>query len=306
VALTIDYLPEGFDKIAIAQGHRSADASALFARGKKLMADSDCAACHKQQEKSIGPSYKDIAVRYKGDKTARAVLAERVIKGTSGAWGETAMAAHPQLSPEDASEMIGYILSLVDERPKSTLPIKGSYAVKLPPNDAGIGQYVLRAAYEDNGTASLPSLTGESTLVLRNAMLNAHSFDEMEGCTKMEFGGRRFAIAQKMNGWAKLNQVDLRNVQSVTAHISTSSFLASAKGSFIELRLGSPTGTLVGSSTPLEVSTTEQPTPHALRIPVAAKDLDTSKLHDLYFVFTHPDKATTEVNMVLNAVQFQF
>ncbi|RYF67916.1 MAG: cytochrome C, partial [Cytophagaceae bacterium] len=70
VAVNIDYMPEGFDKIAIAQGHRSADATAMFAGGKKLIEASDCKGCHSVTKKSIGPAYMDVAKKYKDDKSA--------------------------------------------------------------------------------------------------------------------------------------------------------------------------------------------------------------------------------------------
>ncbi len=89
VAVNIDYLAEGYDKIAIAQGHRSADASALFAGGKKLIEASDCKGCHSITKKSIGPAYVDVSKKYKGDKSALERLTKKVIAGGSGVWGET-------------------------------------------------------------------------------------------------------------------------------------------------------------------------------------------------------------------------
>ena len=61
VAVNIDYLAEGFDKIAIAQGHRSADASTGLVKGKKLIDASDCQACHSMDKKSVGPTYREVA-----------------------------------------------------------------------------------------------------------------------------------------------------------------------------------------------------------------------------------------------------
>jgi len=115
VAVNIDYLPEGFDKVAIARGHRSADAAAQFATGKKLIEGSDCKACHSVSKKSIGPAYADVARKYKGNSSALETLTRKVISGGGGVWGETAMAAHPQLSTTDASEMVKYILSLTGD-----------------------------------------------------------------------------------------------------------------------------------------------------------------------------------------------
>jgi cytochrome c len=86
-------------------------------KGKALMDKSDCNACHSVDNKIVGPAFKDIAKKYKGDKTAPAKLAEKVIQGGSGNWGEIPMAPHPQISTADATEMVKYILSLAPATP---------------------------------------------------------------------------------------------------------------------------------------------------------------------------------------------
>lgn len=90
--------------------YQAGGAAAL--KGKALMDKSDCNACHSVDNKIVGPAFKEIANKYKGDKTATAKLTEKVIKGGAGVWGEIPMSAHPQLSNADATEMVKYILSL--------------------------------------------------------------------------------------------------------------------------------------------------------------------------------------------------
>src|SRR5690606_36772156 len=104
VAVTIDYLEEGYDKVIIAQGHKDADASAdRFAVGKQLMEESDCKSCHLVDKKSIGPMYIDVAEKCKDDPDTPAYLAEKIINVGSGVRGEVAMAAHPTLTQEQAA-----------------------------------------------------------------------------------------------------------------------------------------------------------------------------------------------------------
>ncbi len=67
-------------------------------------------ACHKTDSKVVGPSYKDVALKYTTADIA--MLAQTIIKGGSGNWGEVPMTPHPTLSEEDATEMVKYILSL--------------------------------------------------------------------------------------------------------------------------------------------------------------------------------------------------
>ncbi|MGV3505314.1 MAG: c-type cytochrome [Adhaeribacter sp.] len=86
-------------------------------KGKALMDKSDCNACHSVDNKIVGPSFKEIAKKYKGDKTAVTKLSDKIIKGGAGAWGEIPMAPHPQISTADAGEMVKYILSLAPATP---------------------------------------------------------------------------------------------------------------------------------------------------------------------------------------------
>jgi cytochrome c len=86
-----------------------------YAKGLELIGKSDCLTCHKINEKGIGPSYKEIAVKYADkDKTFVDSLAGKIISGGNGVWGSVAMTPHPNLSKEDAVAMTKYILLLKD------------------------------------------------------------------------------------------------------------------------------------------------------------------------------------------------
>jgi cytochrome c len=80
--------------------------------GKALIEASDCRTCHKDDAKLIGPAYKDVAKKYPLNPKNIQVLAEKIMKGGQGNWGEIPMAAHPNISMEDASAMVEYILSM--------------------------------------------------------------------------------------------------------------------------------------------------------------------------------------------------
>ena len=82
-----------------------ADAGADLAKAK------NCLACHAVDKKLVGPAYKDVAAKYKGDKTAEAKLAEKVMKGGVGAWGQVPMPANPQVSKEEAATLVKWVLS---------------------------------------------------------------------------------------------------------------------------------------------------------------------------------------------------
>jgi cytochrome c len=80
--------------------------------GKALIEGSDCRTCHKDDSKLIGPAYKDVAKKYENNKENIKKLSEKILQGGQGVWGEIPMAGHPNLSAEDASAMVEYILSM--------------------------------------------------------------------------------------------------------------------------------------------------------------------------------------------------
>lgn len=80
--------------------------------GLKLIAGSDCKTCHKEDVKLIGPAFKDIAAKYPATDANIDTLANKVIKGGKGNWGEIPMAGHPALAVNDAKTIVKYILSL--------------------------------------------------------------------------------------------------------------------------------------------------------------------------------------------------
>jgi cytochrome c len=77
-----------------------------------MMKKNGCNACHAEDKKVIGPSYKDVAAKYKGDATAVAKLSDKVKKGGSGVWGPVPMPPNPQDKDADIKKMVELILAL--------------------------------------------------------------------------------------------------------------------------------------------------------------------------------------------------
>ncbi len=92
----------------------AAQATAADAKAAEALAQkSGCLACHSIDKKVLGPAYKDVAAKYKGDKTAEAKLVEKVKKGGSGVWGPMPMPANsPQVKDEDIKTIVQWILAL--------------------------------------------------------------------------------------------------------------------------------------------------------------------------------------------------
>lgn len=83
-----------------------------YQKGLELVAKSDCLTCHKVADKLIGPAYQDIAAKYEATDENIEMLAGKIIKGGQGVWGQIPMTAHPQLSEQDAQQMVKYIMLL--------------------------------------------------------------------------------------------------------------------------------------------------------------------------------------------------
>ncbi|MBG8553969.1 c-type cytochrome [Hymenobacter guriensis] len=90
----------------------TAPTGGAVAGGAKLIQSADCASCHREAEKLLGPAYKDVAAKYPATEANVSMLAKKIITGGSGNWGDVAMTPHSGLSQKDAEEMTRYILSL--------------------------------------------------------------------------------------------------------------------------------------------------------------------------------------------------
>lgn len=72
----------------------------------------NCLGCHAIESKLVGPSFKDVAEKYRDDKGAAAQLALKVRKGGAGVWGPMAMPANAQVSEADAQKLVAWVLTL--------------------------------------------------------------------------------------------------------------------------------------------------------------------------------------------------
>ncbi|PAJ79483.1 c-type cytochrome [Burkholderia ubonensis] len=79
--------------------------------GLKVARGNACMGCHAVDRKLVGPSFKDIAARYKGDPQAVAKLSKKVKEGGSGVWGAIPMPAHPRMSDADARSVVEWVLA---------------------------------------------------------------------------------------------------------------------------------------------------------------------------------------------------
>ena len=84
----------------------------VYIKGLEKVKGSDCTGCHQVERKLIGPAYAEVAAKYENTEENVAMLAQKVVAGGVGVWGEIPMSAHVGLSEEDAKDMVRYILLL--------------------------------------------------------------------------------------------------------------------------------------------------------------------------------------------------
>jgi cytochrome c len=98
-------------KLALATIVAAVVTPAAFAN-PALAEKKNCLACHQVDKKLVGPSYKDVAAKYAGQKDAAAKLAEKIQKGGTGVWGQIPMPANPQVNAEEAKTLATWVLTI--------------------------------------------------------------------------------------------------------------------------------------------------------------------------------------------------
>ncbi|GAB2555057.1 PQQ-dependent sugar dehydrogenase [Spirosoma areae] len=257
-------------------GHQQISAS--YNLGKSLIAGSDCKACHQLAAKSVGPSFTDVAKKYRDDKTATAKLANKIIIGGGGVWGEHAMSAHPQLSREETTEMVKYILAVGGQAAENRLPQQGSVVLKEHVGNQEQSRYILTASYTDKGSVGAPqpklALTKSDVLVLRPTKVLGAEADSLHDMAKQ---GRRLGNINHQSYFV-LKSIDLKGIDQVTYH-----YASLDQNATIEVHTDSPTGPVI--STANTTATGDRRKFADVSAPIQTP----GGRHDLYFVFMKPD-----------------
>lgn len=302
ILVNIGYMAEGEDLSAVAQGHE------FFMNqqaGAKLVETYNCTACHQVDTGIVGPSYLDVARRYKSDPKAPDMLITKIQNGGTGTWGDRAMPANPQVTDVEAQKIIRYIMALEDTEPEAKrLPLKGTFSPKEvafggeeeeefefdPDNAEGI--FFLSATYTDKGNGAIPGFTQTKSLTLRPARILAAFFDDASSFVKPwepeedeeeDFEG---VLDNCRNGaWLKFENLDLSGVKEVQC-----GYVDTEVGGSIEIRLGSPEGKQIGT---IETAGTDW----GNYAESAAAIASTEGIHDIFFVFRNVEDPDEPVCM---------
>ena len=77
-----------------------------------LLQKNNCLACHNVTQTVVGPAFRAVANKYRGQADAADKLARKIRLGGSGVWGAMPMPAHPQISDADAKKLATYVLNI--------------------------------------------------------------------------------------------------------------------------------------------------------------------------------------------------
>ncbi|HYC85163.1 MAG TPA: PQQ-dependent sugar dehydrogenase, partial [Chryseosolibacter sp.] len=216
VAISIDYVSGGFEHAMLSVAHDDLDRFSRFAVARALIRSSDCRSCHTVDQKAVGPSFKQIAARYRSTAADLDTLAARIRRGSTGIWGtDNNMPAHPTISVNDARNIVNYILSLNERNIRPRLPMKGTHPVRIPKEDKGKGTLILRASYTDRGAGSVPSLTSDTVVMLRSPILDPVKADIVEGGALRDQLDEYVFLTAKSDSRIAYRNVDLTGVAAI-------------------------------------------------------------------------------------------
>jgi cytochrome c len=215
--------------------------------GLALMRKSTCFACHISDAPSAGPSYEMVAKKYAGDVGVREQLAQKVLTGGTGVWGQVPMLPHPQHTIEQTRLMVDWVLSLAKNT--ASTPRRGTGGVYTAPAqpDGRVkeGVLLLTAGYTDAGAEGALPLRGESTIVLHSRRKKAALYDVNHGMQYIEeVEGENGLVGLFENGdYIIFRDLNLSGIKKILVRAGN---LTKGAARF-ELRQGSPTGWLLAS-----------------------------------------------------------
>lgn len=92
-------------------GWSGAALAASAPAGYQIAKQNACLGCHTVDRKLVGPAFRDIAAKYKGDAQAQATLEKKVRDGGAGVWGVIPMPSHPRMSDADIHTVVAWVLA---------------------------------------------------------------------------------------------------------------------------------------------------------------------------------------------------
>jgi cytochrome c len=223
----------------------------------------------------------EIAKKYRGQAGALDASVNRVVKGSTGVWGQVPMLPHSQHTADEVHMMVQWIYSLERGKgaPAMLRGLRGQ--IVAPPNDT-VRSCTLDASYTDAGRATATPLTSTATIRLRHPRIEAENNDGQSGPQTLganSAGGKKMLGAIADGHHVRFASLNLTNMHKVTARVSSA-----GAGGRIELRAGAADGDVLAS---FEVAPTGGwETWTELNAPIVAPAART----DLFVCFVNPGK----------------
>lgn len=208
--------------------------------GLALIRKSDCLNCHAPNRPLVGPSFLEIATKYRDQPHQIDQSVQRVLQGSTGVWGKVGMLPHQQHTPAEVQKMVEYVFSVTPDQ--STQSARG-FTNELP-TDASSGDIRLEATYTDLGREDIPKLIGVGSVILRSRIRQAESADEFRGTQPLASDsaeGKRFMGAIEHDGFLRFADIPLDRVRNITVRVASA-----GAGGTIEVRRGRVDGPLLG------------------------------------------------------------
>ncbi len=272
----------GNDKAGESQGHKVLTEAM---QGKSLMESLDCKACHKVNEVSVGPSFTAVSDRYKNDAKAVAYLANKIIKGGGGVWGEAVMSAHPTLPEADAQLIAKWVLSIASQKDQKSLPPGGNIQPTLNKPATQNGVFYLTATYTDKGGQNIKSLAGTAFASLKSNTLTFENVHHFKDASSTRYQGMTIVMMSANDSWMSLDSIDLTGIKGATMAMGWQNTLSGTNK--FEWHLDAPDGKLLAEYTvPVAALKAGEKAPPITQqtAKVNFVPVTDGKLHNLYIV----------------------
>ncbi len=221
---------------------RKADAEAEDP-GLVMIRKSDCLNCHAPNRPLVGPSFVQIANKYRDQPHQLQESVKRVLQGSTGVWGKIGMLPHLQHTPAEVTKMVEYVYGVSAD---SSNPNARGFRNELT-TQKDTGSIILEASYVDLGRGEIPKIIGVGSIRLRSRHLQAESADQFRGTRPLgseKAEGKQFMGAIEHDGFLKFNQIRFDDIKSINASVASA-----GAGGTIEVRRGSVNGKILGKAT---------------------------------------------------------
>ncbi len=335
MSVTAEYISSGITmkqlSVFKAEGKIRPDVGVRHLQAQSLITKNNCIACHRIDAPLVGPSFMDIAQRYKENTAVFEELSGSIIEGSSGKWAGVAipMPPNPMLTKTETVPIINYILDLsASKNGKESLPIGGNFkTIAHEPSVTGggrltrfysppfeMGSYLLHASYTDEGNSKMAGLelTGDDIVLLRYPLLPPEAADVLpeEGISYTPSTDDPGFIFTGKGSYIGFRNIDLTGIKTISIGAITrfwhwSHFI----GATVEIRLGSQTGKLVGKPYKrIRPVTAEGDGPffnEDWEKPISIDVSEVNGIHDVYIVVHNSEAKESDALIIMTGIGFE-